>query len=323
MQDTSHYRRFKGYDYSRGASLFVTFSTEPRRELFGRVDGAKVIHSPLGLAASTMLSGIFSNYPGFTLRDHIVMPDHVHLMLSIAPGSSEPMKRLGLAIRGFKRSIAALCHNIGADGAEGCISIWQAGYHDHILTSRAFIAAVCRYIAMNPLKWEMQKNGDRLLRIHEPLFSQRLAGLGYWRGIGNLELLDPGRPLASVRISRRCGATKRTEALLRLRNALDKGYTIASGFISPGEHELREMLLTRADARFIVALPDIMPYGYKPDSRYLKPIAEGRCLIIAHGIEDVDFGREACLDLNDRIAAIAKAGEGVATYWRPDEGPFI
>lgn len=321
--DTSHYRRFKSYDYSRGASLFVTFSTEPRRPLFGRVEGAKVVHSPLGIAAVVMLAKIFDNYPGLTLRDHVVMPDHVHLMLSIAPGTPEAMKRLGLAIRGFKRSVAALCHNIGAGGGEERASIWQAGYHDHILTSRIFIDAVRRYIEMNPLKWEMQKNGDRLLRIQEPLFSPRLAGLGYWRGIGSASLLDPAAPIASVRISRKCGAAERAEALSRLRAALDKGYTIASGFISPGEHELRDMLLAYAGARFIVALPDVMPYGYKPDSRYLKPIAEGRCLVIAHGIEGVDFGREACLDLNDKIAAIAKVGEGVATYWRPGCRPFL
>ena len=31
--DKSHYRRFQGYDYTRGASLFITISTEPRLSL--------------------------------------------------------------------------------------------------------------------------------------------------------------------------------------------------------------------------------------------------------------------------------------------------
>ena len=31
-----YYRRFHGYDYSWGASLFITLSTEPRAALFGR-----------------------------------------------------------------------------------------------------------------------------------------------------------------------------------------------------------------------------------------------------------------------------------------------
>ena len=33
----AHYHRFPFYDYSRGASLFASISTEPRRRLFGEV----------------------------------------------------------------------------------------------------------------------------------------------------------------------------------------------------------------------------------------------------------------------------------------------
>ena len=31
------YRRFAGWDYAKGASLFITVATEPRRALFGKV----------------------------------------------------------------------------------------------------------------------------------------------------------------------------------------------------------------------------------------------------------------------------------------------
>jgi hypothetical protein len=201
--------------------------------------------------------------------------------------------------------------------------LWQAGYHDHICVSRAFIEAVQRYMAGNPLKWEMQHNQPAFLRIREPLLSPRLDPGAYWRGVGNVSLLDAGRKIVSVRVSRRCGAAERAEALRRLSAAIDKGYALLSGFTSPGEHEVRDMALARPDAQLIVALPSRLTYGYKPDSRFLKPLFEGRCLIIAQGIEEVDFGRGACLDLNAEIAAIAKAGEGYATYWRPGVEPWI
>ena len=48
-----HYRRFHGYDYSRGASIFVTFAVKGRLPLFGRVEGDKVDLSPAGKAASS------------------------------------------------------------------------------------------------------------------------------------------------------------------------------------------------------------------------------------------------------------------------------
>jgi len=36
------HRRFRGYDYARGGSMFVTTCLEPRRPLFGRVDHERV-----------------------------------------------------------------------------------------------------------------------------------------------------------------------------------------------------------------------------------------------------------------------------------------
>ena len=378
--DKSHYRRFHGYDYSRGASLFITISTEPRRPCFGAVVKAQLVHTPLGKAVCEALENFSIIHPGFTLHGYVVMPDHVHFNVRIEPGMADPLKRLGLAIRGFKRYTAALALTLeqGADpqprdeaiarqdapvrgwarqdapvrgwarqdarvrgwarrdGApSSCCAmahradqlsaaqLWQAGYHDHICVSRAFIEAVQRYMAGNPLKWEMQHNQPAFLRIHEPLSSPRLDPGAYWRGVGNVSLLDAGRKIVSVRVSRRCGAAERAEALRRLSTAIDKGYALLSGFTSPGEHEVRDMALARPDAQFIVALPSRLAYGYKPDSRFLKPLFEGRCLIIAQGIEEVDFGRAACLDLNAEIAAIAKAGEGYATYWQPGVEPWL
>ena len=42
------YRRFAGWDYAKGASLFITIATEPRRALFGRIVNGAVALSPLG-----------------------------------------------------------------------------------------------------------------------------------------------------------------------------------------------------------------------------------------------------------------------------------
>ncbi len=350
--DTSHYRRFHDYDYSRGASLFITISTEPRRPCFGAVVNAQLVHTPLGKAVCEALENFPLFHPGFTIHGYVVMPDHVHFNLRIEPGMADPLKRLGLAIRGFKRYTTALALRDGAIAQQdasvrGCAqqeasggraqqeasilpcdgsshgSLWQAGYHDHICVSRAFIEAVQRYMAGNPLKWEMQHNQPAFLRIREPLLSPRLDPGAYWRGVGNVSLLEAGRKIVSVRVSRRCGAAEHAEALRRLSVAINKGYALLSGFTSPGEHEVRDMALARPDAKLIVALPSRLAYGYKPDSRFLKPLFEGRCLIIAQGIEEVDFGRAACLDLNAEIAAIAKAGEGYATYWRPGAEPWI
>ncbi len=47
-QPILRYRRFHGWDYSKGASFFITIVTEPRRSLFGRVEQGAMMLSPLG-----------------------------------------------------------------------------------------------------------------------------------------------------------------------------------------------------------------------------------------------------------------------------------
>ena len=46
------YRRLVGWDYSKGASFFITISTEPRRSLFGKVEKGAMVLSPLNRQAA-------------------------------------------------------------------------------------------------------------------------------------------------------------------------------------------------------------------------------------------------------------------------------
>ena len=68
MPELSLYRRLVGWDYSKGASLFVTIATEPRRALFGRVVDDKVELSPLGRVVDEALAALSHDNPGLTLH---------------------------------------------------------------------------------------------------------------------------------------------------------------------------------------------------------------------------------------------------------------
>ena len=96
------YRRFAGWDYTRGASLFITIATEPRRALFGRIVNGAVALSPLGEKVKEAIEAIPRLNPGILLFGHVVMPDHVHFNCALLPGLREPLKVLGNAIRRFK-----------------------------------------------------------------------------------------------------------------------------------------------------------------------------------------------------------------------------
>lgn len=371
------YRRTHSWDYARGASLFITISTAPRRNIFGRISGNEVHLSQLGKHVADALDAMPRLNDGLRLYGRVVMPDHIHFNVYLRPGLNEPLKVLGNAIRRFKNhttklakilladrsilaeyssAISTTTPNISAialapttssegraaqprpqgsaDGRSASDSppssddgrsmigqngqLWQQGYHDRLCLSRTFIDATERYIRYNPLKWALMHGIDHALRIHEPLDSPRLADGDYWKGVGNTALLGTGEKIVALRISRRCSSSQIAATVRRMEAAVDKGYIILSGFISPGEKAVRDMLCARADARFIRILPSCIPNArFKPESRYVPAFAAGRYLEIGRGNDEVAFGREACLDYNAEIIEIATAGEGVAVYWKP------
>ena len=175
-----------------------------------------------------------------------------------------------------------------------------------------------RYIAYNPAKWELMKNRPAALRIKEPLDSPRLDPSEYWKGVGNASLLDECNKIVSLRISRKLSESQLKEVEKRINSAIEKGFTILSGFISPGEKLIRDLCCRNKNTKFIRILPSMMPLAYKPESAYVEAFLENRYLEIAKGNEEVEFGRAACLDLNDEIVKIATAGEGLAVYWRAE-----
>lgn len=358
------YRRTHSWDYARGASLFITISTTPRRNIFGRISGNEVHLSQLGKHVADALDAMPRLNDGLRLYGRVVMPDHIHFNVYLRPGLNEPLKVLGNAIRRFKNHTAKLAKILLADrsllaeyssaistttpnssaialapstSSEGRATqprppscddgrsmigqngqLWQQGYHDRLCLTRTFIDATERYIRYNPLKWALMHGIDHALHIHEPLDSPRLADGDYWKGVGNTALLGTGEKIVALRISRRCSSSQIAATVRRMEAAVDKGYIILSGFISPGEKAVRDMLCARADARFIRILPSCIPNArFKPESRYVPAFAAGRYLEIGRGNDEVAFGREACLDYNAEIIEIATAGEGVAVYWKP------
>ena len=347
MESPIHrYRRFLGWDYSRGASFFITLSLEDRKPLFGEVRHGSMLLSELGREALSSLERMPVFEPAITLYGHVVMPDHVHFNCHLAAGLAEPLKILGGAIRSFKNHMTKACRLLlsehGSDiftpsaapsiadpahrvmtaepcsagegsGGRGGPRLWRAGYHDHLCLSRRFIDSTERYIAYNPLKWELM-HGAGGLRILEPLSSPRLDPEEYWKGVGNMALLSAEERLVSLRVSRRVRDVAAVVA--RMENAVDQGYTVISGFASKGEQAVRDALCRKPGARLIHLRASCIPNArFRPESAYVQAFAENRCLELGRGNEEIAFDRAACLDVNREIIEIATAGPGLALYF--------
>ena len=305
-----HYRRFHGYDYSRGASIFVTFAVKGRLPLFGRVEGDKVVLSPAGKAALEAI--LFENRrPGRRVwaASFVVMPDHIHIRLVLEPGSGEePLRHLGQFVNNVKRWSRKHAAEIGVEVE------WEPNYHDHICVSRFINEKVDAYIGYNPLKWSLMHGPDAPLKVVEPLASPRFPDDEWWSAAGNVDLLGPERRIAAVSVSRTVRVSDYPGIVARLVKAAKEGWVVASTFISPGEIALFKSLQAEG-LPCIKASPDPLKMVYRPHVEDTLAFAEGRLAVISRECSPEMSRYDAWHGMNDAMAAMAAAcGDGLGVY---------
>ena len=142
--------RLRHWDYSNAGCYHVTICTHDKAMLFGSVihpDGAPayVDLSDLGAICEDAVSLIHGRFPGVQVLNHIVMPNHVHLLLSLQ-GPDAPA--LGCVVQFLKAQVTREARLGNPD-----FVVWQARYHDHIVRGEADFLRTWEYIDENPIKW--------------------------------------------------------------------------------------------------------------------------------------------------------------------------
>lgn len=146
--------RLKNYDYSSPGCYFVTICVQDHRPLLRR--GAQCAPEtglpPLtkaGRITEQAIIQIPAHYPNVCVDRYVIMPNHIHILLRLrgnggrtmcAPTSNPSVARI------IKMMKEAVTKSVGR-------SIWQKGYHDHIIRSDADYLRIWHYIDTNPAKW--------------------------------------------------------------------------------------------------------------------------------------------------------------------------
>ena len=143
--------RLKNYDYSQVGCYFVTVCTKNRQHLLARISvgrddpGAPLLElTSLGAMVDSFLAEIPNHYENVHVNHHVIMPNHVHVLLTIengAPGSSRPT---------ISQIIAAWKRFTNKDAGT---QLWQSSYHDHVIRDEADYLEHWSYIDSNPAKW--------------------------------------------------------------------------------------------------------------------------------------------------------------------------
>jgi putative transposase len=134
--------RLLEFDYSSNGAYFLTICSHDRRVLF--FGDAKT-------DVENELTAIADRFPGATVDESIVMPDHVHAILFL----SNCQFTVPRIIQAFKSLSTARLRARGVMGR-----IWQRGYYDRIVRNEIELGLLREYIHLNPLADEIKREGE-------------------------------------------------------------------------------------------------------------------------------------------------------------------
>lgn len=75
--------RLPGYDYSQNGCYFITIGTKDRKPILCDVTPSQITVNRYGSCVETAIRNISAHYPYVTVDEYVIMPDHVHLMLTV------------------------------------------------------------------------------------------------------------------------------------------------------------------------------------------------------------------------------------------------
>jgi putative transposase len=152
--------RLRYWDYRLPGPYFVTLCTHGRAAVFGSVSESVMHRTPAGDMLLDVWHRIPDRYTNATLDGFVVMPNHVHGILTletdehgeILPGAPD----LSDVIRWFKiQTTMKYGDGVKTEGWSRYESrLWQPGFMDHIIRTKSALARLREYIDANPALWE-------------------------------------------------------------------------------------------------------------------------------------------------------------------------
>jgi REP element-mobilizing transposase RayT len=162
--------RLPDYDYSRTGAYYVTICTKGRECLFGDIKGDKMVPNLFGIAVWACWGVLPDHYPHVELDAFVVMPNHLHAVITLTNATMPGKTRHGLSeiVRNLKSYSARMINEIrGTPGAP----VWQRSFYDHIVRDERDLRRIRQYIADNPAKWA--EDHDNPLVIQKMKLLQR------------------------------------------------------------------------------------------------------------------------------------------------------
>ena len=161
--------RLHEYDYSSPGAYFITICTEGRRCILseivvgdGVLDVPDVRLSPYGIIVEETLREIENTYSWLALDQHVIMPNHIHLLLRIEDCGPSRTPAPTTVTEGIPATANAILPKLISTFKrftnKRCgIELWQRSFHDHVIRSENDYREIWNYIENNPARWAMDR----------------------------------------------------------------------------------------------------------------------------------------------------------------------
>ncbi|MBQ7870386.1 MAG: transposase [Prevotella sp.] len=174
MDDNTPHRKYPRapfLDYSFG-NFFVTICTHEKKHYFGCIHQGEMHPSAIGCFLAENIQSVRTHYPNVEILNYVVMPNHVHLIVSVADGANESARTAG--------NLGRLNQLARMSGATGCDPILTTHHNSRLAVVVGGIkAATTRFARKNSLEFGWQS------RFHDHLIRGPRDGDNIWDYINN------------------------------------------------------------------------------------------------------------------------------------------
>lgn len=256
-------------------------------------------HTALGEMIKDEIQSIPSHHPEMRILRFVVMPDHIHFVLSV---NGRLKRKLGSELAGF---FGACSKANGRLQGLSEVKTLFATFHDRVIFSHEQLERAINYVEDNPRRYIYRRRFPDLFRRYLHL---EIAGHEY-AAFGNLFLLKEIY-LLPVRIHRRWSEDEFRTYSEHCRKEIDGGAVPITPAIHPAERRIVDYA-KETGANMILLRDQGFEDRFKPKGADFDLCSAGRLLLLAPWPENVSrkliSGYSEFHQMNDMALAIASA----------------
>jgi REP element-mobilizing transposase RayT len=294
-------RRADFHDYCRPSTYMITIGVAPGRPALSTLtraaNGAPLLSpTPLGEEIDKIIRSIPAFHPELAVRTWIMMPDHLHLLLSVL----HPLERpLGQIIAGITGSCSRAYWQLFGVRDQ---PLFNRGFHDRIIWRDGLLDIVTNYINDNPRRLLIKRALPDLFTRYNHLQIGEMEFAAY----GNIFLLRDYDRLPVMIHRADSPEAHATNARQWMECASNRGVLI-SPFISPAEKEIRRAAIAAGGCIIHLQNEGFEP-RFKPAKADFELCSQGRLLILApwpDNLRRCKVSRSQALAMNALAANLA------------------